>query len=81
MNRRWLVLMVFSLTLAACGMIDVQGQILDPTQIVTTDITTTQMPTEPELAVIDDVESQIVEEHLPNQQSKPQRIQYPLWHT
>ncbi len=47
MNRRWLILIVFSLTLAACGMIDVQGQILDPNQNVATQIITAQTPTEP----------------------------------
>lgn len=50
MNRRWLVLMVLSFTFAACGMIDVQGQILDPNESVATQIATTQTPKEPPTA-------------------------------
>jgi hypothetical protein len=46
MNKYWFILPILSLTVAACGMIEVEGQILDPTENAATQITTMQVPTE-----------------------------------
>jgi hypothetical protein len=46
MNKQWLILLVISLTVAACGMIDVQGQILNPAESVASQTAVIQIPTE-----------------------------------
>jgi hypothetical protein len=46
MNKRWFILIVLSLSVAACGMIEVEGQIIDPTESAATQITTTQVSTD-----------------------------------
>jgi hypothetical protein len=46
MQKRWILVFVLGLALSACGMIEVQGQIIDPTESVGTQITTRQEPTE-----------------------------------
>jgi hypothetical protein len=46
MNKYWIILPILSLTVAACGMIEVEGQILDPTENAATQITTMQVPTD-----------------------------------
>jgi hypothetical protein len=46
MNKYWIVLPILSLMVAACGTIEVEGQILDPTDNAATQITTVQVPTD-----------------------------------
>jgi hypothetical protein len=46
MNKRWFILLIVSMSVAACGMIEVEGQILDPTDSAATQITTMQAPTD-----------------------------------
>jgi hypothetical protein len=51
MNKRWFILLMLSLAVAACGMIEVEGQILDPTENAATQFTTMQVPTEAPTAI------------------------------
>jgi hypothetical protein len=54
MVKHWFILIAFGAVLAACGMIEVQGEILDPTEQVETQVVETQVPTElPTEAVTD----------------------------
>jgi hypothetical protein len=46
MYKRGIVLLVLGLVLAGCGMVEVQGQIVDPTENVATRMSTSQDPTE-----------------------------------
>ena len=46
MHKRWIVLLILGLALAGCGMVEVQGQIVDPTENVATQMGTNQDPTE-----------------------------------
>jgi hypothetical protein len=45
MHKRWIPLFILGLALAGCGMVEVQGQIIDPTDSVATEMTSSQEPT------------------------------------
>jgi hypothetical protein len=45
MHKGWFILLILSLIIAACGMVEVEGQIIDPTENAATQITTMQVPT------------------------------------
>ncbi len=54
MKRGWFILLILSLTIAACGMIEVEGQIIGPSESAATQITTMQVPTDvPSIAPTD----------------------------
>jgi hypothetical protein len=46
MHTGWFILLILSLMIAACGMVEVEGQIIDPTENAATQITTMQVPTD-----------------------------------
>jgi hypothetical protein len=51
MNKQWLILLVISLIVAACGTVDVRGQVLNPSESVSSQTAAVQPPTETPTAV------------------------------